>query len=175
MKKYLIVFLFGCLSAQFASAQLYYAAIGGRAGKFNTGVTFKYFANTNNAIGYQIDAYYTNIASGGYTAKGFVIKQIPFKLPIVQLPLDFIVGGGAHAGYFPFDPQGYYKRNGDEADYYEKDVVSVGVDATIQIEYQARKVVPLTIGIDATPFFEFLNPGPEWIDFGVSLRYVFRY
>jgi hypothetical protein len=175
MKKLIVFVLIGLLAVPAAKAQLYYAAIGGRAGKFNTGITFKYFANTNNAIGYQFDGYYTNIASGGYTAKGFVIKQIPFKLPIVQLPLDFIVGGGAHAGYFPYDPQGYYKRRNGEPEYYSKDVVSAGLDGTIQIEYQVRKVVPLTIGIDATPFFEFLNPGPEWIDFGVSIRYVFRY
>ena len=67
-----------------------------------------------------------------------------------------------------------YKRSKKEANYYSKSVVSAGFDATIQIEYQVKKVVHITIGIDAVPYFEFLNQGPEFIDFGVSIRYVFR-
>lgn len=156
------------------AAQMYTGGIGLRAGKFNTGISFKYFFNTNSSTGIQLDATYTDVASGGYTFKGFYLKQIPFKLPIVQLPLDFVVGGGVHAGYFPFEPQGYYKRERKDANYYDKSVVSGGVDALIQIEYQIKKIAPITIGIDAIPYYEFYNPGPEFIDFGVTIRYVFR-
>lgn len=176
MKKVLLFTLFVVLS-QVALAQRYYAAFGGRAGKFNTGVTFKYFWNTDNATGLKLDGYYTNIASGGYTIKGFAIKQVPFKVPIIQLPLDLIVGGGLHTGFFPLAPNGYYKRvkNGTEPDYYTKDVVSVGVDATIEIEYQIKKTIPLAFAIDFCPYYEFINRGPEYIDFGFSIRYLFRY
>ena len=55
------------------------------------------------------DGYYTNIASKGCTIKAIHYKQIPFKMPIVQLPLDFIYGGGVHGAYFPYNKQGYYK------------------------------------------------------------------
>ncbi|MBP6335064.1 MAG: hypothetical protein KA444_06280 [Bacteroidia bacterium] len=154
-------------------AQLYISGIGVRAGKFNTGITSKFFFYAENNTGMQFEAYYTNIASGGYTFKTFWVKQLPFKIPIIQLPLDFIVGAGAHAGYFPYAEQGYYKRSGKDAVYYSKSVMSVGVDATIQIEYQVKKIAPITIGIDFVPYYEFINQGPEFVDFGVSVRYVF--
>ena len=53
-------------------------------------------------------------------------------------------------------------------------VFVAGVDATVQIEYRVPiKKLPFTIGIDCNPFFQFYHPGPEWIDFGVAVRYVF--
>ncbi|REJ80042.1 MAG: hypothetical protein DWQ33_13925, partial [Bacteroidetes bacterium] len=148
--------------------------IGLRSGKFNTGITFKNFFATDNATALQLDLYYTNVASGGYTLKGFYIKQIPFNVPIIQLPLDFIFGGGINIGYFPFDPQGYYKREEKDANYYDSSVISVGAGATIQIEYQIKKIAPVTLGIEVVPFYEIINPGPEYVDVGVSIRYVFR-
>lgn len=173
MKRILLTVL---LFSSFATvrAQLYTFGIGGRAGKFNTGITTKMFFNTDNATGLQLDAYYTNIASKGYTLKGLLIKQMPFKVPIIQLPLDFVYGAGAHLAYFPYEPQGYYKRRNKEAIYYDKSVITAGVDATIQIEYQVKKIAPFTLSIDIVPYYEFYNQGPEFIDFGVSVRYVFR-
>jgi hypothetical protein len=166
-------FLSLLLMLNVCSAQKYYMGIGGRAGKFHTGVSFKTFFNADNATGLQLDLLYANVASGGYTLKGMIIKQLPFKLPIVQLPLDFIYGGGAHAGYFPFEPQGYYKRDKKQANYYDDDVITIGVDVTAQIEYKIHRV-PVTIGIEVVPFYEFINPGPEFVDVGVSIRYVFK-
>lgn len=173
MKKVVVLFVFWIV-AMSGYAQLYISGIGIRAGKFNTGLTSKFFFVADNNSGMQFDAYYTNIASGGYTVKAFFIKQVPFKIPIIQIPLDFVFGGGLHVGYFPFEEQGYYRRSGSDAKYYTKSVVSSGVDATIQIEYQVKKIAPITIGIDAVPYFEFINQGPEFLDFGVSIRYVFR-
>ena len=158
---------------QFASAQKYTFGIGGRAGKFYTGATMKFVFATDNSTSLQLDVLYANVASGGYMLKGMLVRQIPFKMPIVQLPLDFIYGLGVHAGYYPFEPQGYYKRVKKDANYYEKSVVTVGADLTVQIEYKIPKV-PVTLGVEAVPFYEFVNPGPEFVDFGVSIRYVFR-
>jgi hypothetical protein len=181
MKRLILVLtLFICFLP--TQAQRYYAAFGARAGKFNSGVTFKYFWNTDNATGLKLDGYYTKMGDGGYTIKGFAIKQVPFKIPIIQLPLDLIVGGGVHGGLFP-EGEGftrYYKRvkgrtDPIEADYYNNTVVSVGIDATIELEYQVKKVVPIAFAIDVCPFYEFLNRGPEYIDFGFSIRYLFRY
>ena len=156
-----------------AMGQKYFTGIGGRAGKFNSGFTFKQFLDADNASGMQIDAYYVNVASGGYALKGFYLRQNRFKLPIVQLPLDFVYGAGVHVGYFPYEPQGYYKRVEKDANYYDKSVVTAGIDLTIQIEYKIPKV-PFTFGIEVVPFYELLNPGPEYVDFGVAIRYVFK-
>ena len=54
--------------------------IGGRAGKFYTGASFKYFFNSTNSTGMQLEAAYANITVGGYNLKGFIIKQIPFMV-----------------------------------------------------------------------------------------------
>ena len=60
------------------------------------------------------------------------------------------------------------------ADRYTTSVLTLGVDATVQIEYKIPiKHVPFTVSIDCNPYYEFYNQGPEWIDFGVSIRYVF--
>ncbi len=171
-RKILVVFVLLLLVKQ-SYSQKYYMGIGGRAGKFYTGASFKYFFNPTNSTGIQLEATYANIASGGFNLKAFMIKQLPFKVPIIQLPLDFVYGAGLHAGFFPFETQGYYKKVDGEADYYEKDVVTIGVDVTVQIEYKIPRV-PVTLTIDVVPFYEFVNRGPENVDFGVSIRYVFK-
>lgn len=172
MKKLTVVLIISILSVS-ASAQKYNLGIGGRVGKFHSGLSLKFFSNTDNATGFQIEAMYANIASGGLVAKGFFIKQLPFKVPIIQLPLDLVLGAGAHVGFFPYASQGYYKIVDGEADFYKSAVLTLGVDATAQIEYKIPRV-PITFTIDVTPFYEFVNKGPEIVDFGVSLRYVFK-
>ncbi|MBL0102535.1 MAG: hypothetical protein IPP51_01415 [Bacteroidetes bacterium] len=172
MKRILALILF-VFVVNTAMAQKYTFGIGGRAGKFYTGASMKFVFATDNATSLQLDVMYANVASGGYVLKGYLIKQIPFKIPIVQLPLDFVYGLGVHAGYYPFEPQGYYKRSKKDANYYDKSVVTIGADLTAQIEYKIPRV-PITLGIECVPFYEFVNPGPEFVDFGVSIRYVFR-
>jgi hypothetical protein len=175
MRKFFLLFL--CVSLAFAaSARRYYTGIGLRAGKFSSGVTFKHFYNTDNATGIQIDAMYSNMSADGFTLKGYYLKQIPFKIPIIQLPLDLVLGGGLHAAYFPFqNNNGYYKRvNADSIYRYPASVVTAGINATVQIEYRIPvKKVPFTVSIDCNPFYEFYKRGPEWLDFGFSVRYVF--
>jgi len=177
MKKILlIIVLVSC--TMMASARRYYTGIGLRVGRFDFGATFKHFYNTDQATGMQFDAFYGLFGSYGYTVKGYYIKQIPFKLPIIQLPLDLVLGGGVHIGYFPAaNDNGYHNRQGE---YYldkngePKSVFVAGIDATIQLEYRVPiKKLPFTVGVDCNPFWQFYHPGPEWIDFGVAVRYVF--
>jgi hypothetical protein len=177
MKKALRIFFVFMLFQSVATAQLYFTGIGIRAGKFNSGLSYKRFFDADNSIGMQIDLYYTHIADDGFTIKGFYLRQMPFKVPIIQLPLDFVVGPGLHAGFFPLRTQGggYYKIVDGERVPYNKDVVAVGVDATFQLEYKVPfRNAPFTFGFDCTPFYEFIHRGPEWIDFGFTVRYVFR-
>ena len=157
--------------------QLYFTGIGVKAGKFNSGLTFKRFFDADNSTAVQIDMCFTHIADDGGTLKFFYLRQMPFKVPIIQLPLDLVLGAGIHSGFFPVRSSGggYYKIVDGNRVLYDKDVVTVGVDGTIQIEYKVPlKNAPFTFTIDCTPFYEFVNRGPEWIDFGFSIRYVFR-
>lgn len=155
----------------------YAIALGPRGGKFNNGISLKYFVNTDNASGFQADLYYSKIGAGnGYTSKLIYIRQLPFKVPIIQLPLDLVYGAGVHAGFFPIgNTKGYYKKEGGEPKYYNKDVIAAGIDATIQLEYRAiaqRKKLPIIFTADFTPFYDLLNRGPEELDFGFSVRYI---
>jgi hypothetical protein len=179
MKRLILVLALFLVFAGTGSAQLqqYVTGIGVKVGKFNSGLTFKRFFHTDNATGIQADLCFTHIADDGVTLKGLVLRQLPFKVPIIQLPLDFIFGAGLHTGFFPVRTTGggYYKIVDGEAEFYNKDVMTAGVDATLQIEYRIPlRKVPFTFGIDCTPFYEFVHRGPEWIDFGVAVRYVFH-
>ena len=177
MKRTLALAFFLLMISQASFCQLYYTGIGLRAGKFNSGLTFKRFFDSDNSVAMQVDLCYTHIADDGWTLKAFYLRQFPFHLPIIQIPLDLVLGGGLHTGYFPIRTLegGYYKIVDGEKVPYNKDVVTVGVDATVQLEYKipGRKT-PFTVTLDCTPFYEFINRGPEWIDFGISVRYVFR-
>ncbi|MBP9788954.1 MAG: hypothetical protein KBD57_00315, partial [Bacteroidia bacterium] len=71
-RKNLFVFVLLLLVKQ-SYSQKYYMGIGGRAGKFYTGASFKYFFNPTNSTGIQLEATYANIASGGFNLKAFMI------------------------------------------------------------------------------------------------------
>src|SRR5689334_21515843 len=116
MKKlFVLAILFFILADSYAIK--YHSAIGVRFGKFRTSASFKHFYDADNRQGLELDGMYTNIPQGGYTVKGFYVIQNHIKIPIVQIPLDFIIGGGAHVAYFPWhadinDPGYYKKENG---------------------------------------------------------------
>ena len=149
----------------------YHAAIGGRVAKFNSGLSMKYFFNPDNASGISLLVAHSKIAEGGWVISPMYIQQKPFHIPIIQLPLDFIIGAGMHVGYYHTK---YYKIVDGLPDYYKNNTVTVGIDVLFAIEYQVPiDWLPIAIGIEAQPFFEFVNRGPEFLDFGASLKYVF--
>jgi hypothetical protein len=150
-----------------ASAQ-YQLSVGARIGKFASGIDIKRFFDTNYNTGIELFGGYTQEANGGFLGKVFLIKQLPILDPKVQIPLKMIVGVGPHVGYFK-DP--YYKIKNGEAAYYPINTFSIGIDGNFGLEYNTRKL-PFTIGVDATPYYSFLNPGSTWIDFGVNIRFV---
>ena len=172
-----IIFSAGVCNAQ------YETGVGLRAGKVSSGIDVKHFLNPEFTIGLELLTGYTLEANGGYFAKLLCIKQIPIRksnLPFpltkifrqsrLQIPLKFIYGAGIHAGYFE---NRYYTIRHNEIFVYGDQIMSAGIDATCGFEYNTRKL-PFTIGIDATPFYSFYNPGPEWLDLGVNVRYIFR-
>ena len=152
-----------------AQAQ-YYTGAGLRLGKFASGVSVKYFFDANNASAIELIAAKTKTAKGGYVLTGLYESQTPIRTPILQIPLDIVFGGGVHGGYFA---EGYYRlRDGEKMDYGPK-VYTAGIDAILGVEYKVP-IAPFTVGLDCQPFYDLLNPGPEYIDFSVVIRYVFE-
>ena len=169
-KKIIICFCILFASVTLSYAQ-YHAAIGGRVAKFNSGLTMKYFFNADNATGVSLLIAHSKISEGGWVISPMYISQHPFHIPIIQLPLDFIAGGGIHIGYYKTK---YYKIVDGLPDYYKDNTITVGIDILIAVEYQVPiDWLPLAIGIEAQPFYEFVNRGPEFLDFGATLKYVF--
>lgn len=152
-----------------ANAQ-YYTGIGIHIGRFATGVSIKYFFDANNANGIELIAGKTRAANGGYVATALYEMQRPFNSSLLRIPLDFVFGGGVHGGYYP---EGYYSIRDGVAYMYGEKVYAFGIDAVLGLEYKVP-VAPLTIGVECIPFYEIVNPGPEFIDFSFSVRYVFE-
>ena len=150
----------------------YHAAIGGRAGKFGSGLTMKYFFYPDNASGFELMILKTKIANSGWWIAPYYERQLPFNFPLIQLPLDFIAGAGLHFAYYP---DKYYKIVDGKADYYPGSRIAVGADLLIALEYLIPiKSLPFAIGVEAEPFVEFVNPGPEFLEFAITLKYVFN-
>jgi hypothetical protein len=186
MKIYLTTFLLALaccfLTGEKCQAQ-YITGVGLRAGKFASGIDVKHFLSVEHQTGIEFYGGYTREAHGGYYGKLFYFKQatinksnIPFPFRYIfrqsrlQIPLTFIYGGGVHAGYFEED---FYSIHHGDVVNYADGTMSAGIDAMCGFEYSTRRF-PFAISIDVTPFYSFINPGPEWIDFGVTARYVFR-
>lgn len=161
----------------------YSTGVGLRAGKFASGIDIKHFISVEKQVGFEFYGGYTREAHGGYLGKLFFVKQasinksnIPFPLRYIfrqsrlQIPLKFVYGAGIHVSYFE---KQYYSIQRGEVVRYGDNTMSMGVDAMCGLEYNTRKL-PFSFGIDVTPFYSFINPGPEWIDLGVNVRYVFR-
>ena len=160
------------LLAAIASQAQYHDAVGVKAAKFSSGISGKYFFWPDNATGLEVTAGHTRIAKGGWFVTALYENQIPFHIPIIQIPVDLICGIGGHVNYYPHR---YYKIVEGKASYYHDNCVAVGADVLVGLEYVSPIVwLPVAVGIEAQPFIEFVNKGPEYLDAAITLRYVFN-
>ena len=166
----LLIMLCAALMIAVTTNAQYYTEVGVRLGKFASGVSLKYFFDANNQQGIEVIAAKTKTAKGGYVLTGLYESQTSIRMPILQIPLDIVFGGGVHGGYFP---EGYYHLRDGEIYYYGDKIYTAGIDAILGLEYKVP-IAPLTIGVDVQPFYDILNPGPEFLDFSVAIRYVFE-
>ncbi|MFM2135689.1 MAG: hypothetical protein RL021_1089 [Bacteroidota bacterium] len=166
--KHTFIYLFfaGILLLSAPASAEYTTSIGGRVGKFAHGLVVKHFFNTNANFGMEALAAWTKEGRNGYTGRVYAVKQLPIINAKLHIPIDFIIGGGAHAGYFH---RQYYDIIDGGADYYNEKTMTAGLGATFQLEFDSERF-PMTLGIQADPFYNFMNPGPEWIDFGLTVR-----
>jgi hypothetical protein len=144
----------------------YRTAVGIRVGKFMSDIELKHFYNGNRFVGMEFKTGITKEAFGGYKAKAFYVAQFPLRNSMLQIPVDIVIGAGGHGGYFK---ERYYKVVDGDPVYYKDNTFCAGPDAKIELEYNTRKF-PITVSIDCNVFYSLYNPGPEWIDFGLTLR-----
>ena len=162
----LISSIFLLLLVAVSSKADYRTAVGVRFGKFMSDIELKHFYNGNRFMGFEFKTGITQEAYGGYKAKVFYVAQFPLRNSMLQIPVDLVIGAGAHGGFFR---EKYYKVVDGDPVYYHNNTFSAGPDAKVELEYNTRKF-PLTIGVDCNVFYSLYHPGPEWIDFGVTLR-----
>ncbi len=138
-----------------AQAQSYKSAIGLRGGD-PSGITFKTFINSTNAI--------ELIAGTGYWGHNFAVTGFyQWQKPTDWTPnLDWFIGPGVHIGFW----NDYWK------DYYSTGLL-LGVDGIIGLEYTLDDI-PLNFSLGFGPSFQ-LTSGPGWYYWngGFAVRYVF--
>jgi hypothetical protein len=168
MKKLVTFFYFILHFAVVNSVQAQYAtALGGRIGKFSSGIDFKHLSGRSHDYGFELFAGYTNEAHGGYMSRAFFVKQFGLRNSMLHIPLYMIVGVGGHAGYYPHR---FYSVKEGIFKYYNDNTVSAGVDTDLGLEWNSREY-PFTVGIDVNPYYSLLNPGPEILDVSFVVRF----
>jgi hypothetical protein len=148
----LLVFLLSSINY----AQDYNTGIGLRGG-FSNGITIKHFIGSNTALEGIVSSRWQGVELTG-------LFEIHNQLGNVHR-LNWFFGGGAHIGFW----------NGDDANWGDpgKNYTVVGLDGILGLEYNFAEV-PINIGIDWKPTFNFIGYSGFWGDGGaISLRYIF--
>lgn len=170
MKK-IFFFLFFLSGILLSHAQEYKSAIGIRGG-WTSGFTAKHFIKDARAL--------EVILSSGYRYRGFQITGLyeihkpAFAKDDVE-GLFWFYGGGAHfGGGYHYDHL-HYNNGVFGGSYHEHNYVAFGVDLIFGIEYKIEEI-PITLGLDVKPFFDFVtdrdSPYGFW-DSALSIRFVF--
>jgi len=135
----------------------YRNAIGIRAGG-TSGLTFKHFLNSNDAVEVVLGLWPNAI---GVT--GLYERHVGTRLD----GLKFYYGGGAH---FTAETDHYYYRNNDNGYVYRygHDGIGIGIDGILGIEYKIP-AIPFAISLDLKPFIEFSNYGNMYTGIDPSL------
>lgn len=139
------------------NAQSYKTALGGRLGFFN-GFTIKHFVRNDKALEGLL-AFRWN----GFEITGLYEHQRPLK---GVNNLDWFIGIGGHVGFWN---TGYYYKH-----YYADNHSAFGMDLIGGLEYTFDEV-PINIGLDWKPAFNFYGEGPVRFDgLALSIRYAIR-
>jgi hypothetical protein len=157
LKKLLIGIAFMYLITTSLEAQNYKTAIGGRIGFFN-GFTIKHFIQNDKALEGLLS----------FRWNGFVITGLyEYQKPLKGVNnLDWFVGIGGHAGFW--DGGHYYWR--DKRDSYSV----IGMDLIGGLEYTFDEV-PINIGLDWKPAFNFIGDDHVWFDgLALSIRFAIK-
>lgn len=146
-------------------------SIGAKVSKINHGIVFTAMSKQNRT-GFQLMAGYSKIAAGGWIVKPTIVKQFPIH-NYTDADWYYFTGIGAHAALYNYY---YYKIINDRQGVYiypNKRTFTLGADIHFGIKYQSSDV-PINLLLTMNPFIDFVNKGPEWIDyfcFGIEYRF----
>ena len=157
MKKTIIVFAIGILGfAVNLNAQDYINSIGLRAG-LSTGITFKHFLSSNDALEGILTTRW-----GGFNITGLYERH---GRAFDTDNLYYYYGGGAHIGMMSGRNNGWLENTNTYA--------VIGIDGIIGLEYVFEEI-PFNISLDWKPSFNLNGDDPFWPDeVALSFRYIF--
>ncbi len=158
MKKFGFTFMLAVCCYLFSSAQNYNTGVGLRGG-FANGLTIKHFVSDRTAFEGIISSRWRGLElTGLYEVHGRAFSTEQMK---------WYIGFGGHIGFW----NGDYTRKywGDTGNSY----TVVGIDGILGLEYSFLEV-PINIGIDWKPAYNFFGYSGFWADGGaISIRYIF--
>ena len=167
MKKLLlpIVVLFLTVNLNTLVAQEYTNSVGIRGAFINPGITFDHFIASDRDVEGILGLRY-----GGFSITGLykLRKQTAFNVP----ELCWYYGLGAHIGLYNAASYNYYS-GGNLMEGGSGMVPEIGVDGIFGLEYKLTEV-PFTVSLDLKPFFDVFNRSSDFIDIGVSIRYIIK-
>ncbi|MEP0986244.1 hypothetical protein [Ekhidna sp.] len=168
--KNVILVLFLLTSFSLSAQQLYEKSGGIRLG-YTSGLTFKKFINEDEAVEMVLSGRNEGMQ---YTAQYLFHQPMEFSFND-RFYLHYGIGG--HIGYEKFDDLSKTLSNaeGDAFIYEAKSYITMGVDASLGIEYRWLEV-PATFGFDVKPYFNFIgmrHTKAKFWDAAISFKYVF--
>ena len=158
MKKFGFTILLALCCYLFSNAQDYNTGIGLRGG-FANGITIKHFVTSKSAFEGIIASRWKGLELTGL----YEIHNRAFDVD----RLKWYFGFGGHVGFWHGDNT--RKHWGEPGTAY----TVIGVDGILGIEYSFSEI-PLNIGVDWKPSFNFYGHYGFWADGGaLSVRYIF--
>ena len=158
MKKIVVIGLFLFCLISISNAQDYKTGIGLRAG-LDYGLTIKHFTSEKSALEFLLANRW----------RGFAVTGLyEFHNQIADAErLKWFIGFGAHLGFWNGDyTNAYWGTSGNK-------YTVVGLDGILGLEYSFKEV-PINIGLDWKPAFNFVGYSGLWPDEGaLSIRYIF--
>lgn len=158
MKKIVMVCLFMICLGSIIKAQDYRTGIGLRGG-FESGLTVKHFTHEKSAFEFILASRWR-----GFEVTG--LYEVHNQFADVER-LKWFVGFGAHVGFW--NGNYTYRYWGEQGTTY----TVVGIDGILGLEYSFTEV-PISLGLDWKPAFNFIGYSGFWADGGaLSIRYIF--
>jgi hypothetical protein len=158
MKKIVVTSLIAFCMFSISVAQDYKTGIGLRGG-FESGLTIKHFVSSKTALEGIFSSRWRGLMITG-------LFEVHNQIPNAER-LKWFFGFGAHIGFWNGDYT--YEKWGVQGQNY----TVFGLDGILGMEYSFVEV-PINIGIDWKPTFNFGDYSGFWADGGaLSIRYIF--